>query len=159
MALITIEKAYPNPVNIPALIETVLTSYPVVSQGSTTFRVHEIEDVDESTVSADLDAIIAAHDHDVLTDEQAKAIAKATLLEQAKTYLSNQLANPNRNVTTIYNTIKGQVDANPTLLEMVTAQIAINSNCFVWTLNLITPTPLDRQRYILSVQMVIATIA
>jgi hypothetical protein len=103
--------------------------------------------------------IVDLHDPDVLTDEQAKAIAKATLLEQAKTYLSNQLANPNRNVTTIYNTIKGQVDANPTLLEMVTAQIAINSNCFVWTLNLITPTGLDRQRYILSVQMVIATIA
>lgn len=91
-----ITKAYPSPVNIEGLINTVLAIYPYVSSGENGFRVHNIAPENAQAVSDNLDAIIAAHDANILTiDQQNKiedASERANLLTQYNAAL-NQIAN------------------------------------------------------------------
>lgn len=73
-----IAKAYPNPVNVDGLIETVSAIYPNVSRGDNGFRVHNIAPENAQFVSDDLDAIIANHEPTELTLEQQAKIEDAT---------------------------------------------------------------------------------
>lgn len=116
-----------------------------------------VEAPDEVTLEQ-VQTIVNAHDPAILTPAQQKEAAQQILLANAKIYLSAQLAAPNPNITTIYNTVKAHVDSSPLLQQMVTNQITICSNSLTWVLNLLTPTALDRQRYLLCVQLVISTI-
>ncbi len=97
-----------------------------------------------------------------MTTEQTKAVARTLMLSNAKNFLSNQLAAPQWNAATlteVYTTVKVYVDSNPLLGQMVANQITLCSNSLTWVLNLITPTAVDRQRYLFCVQLVLATIA
>lgn len=114
-------------------------------------RVH----LPEGVVLADIQAILDAHNPATLSDNQKSNLAAAVALIQGKLYLRKQLVNSSPNVTTIYTTIKAAVDGNAHLLQMVNNQIALAETAFVWTLNLVTPTALDRTRYIFCVQMVV----
>lgn len=157
--MVDISKAYPNPVNIDALMETVRATYPEVSQGENGFRVHNVAPENEATVSADLDTIIANHNPATLTTEQQKAVARTLMLSDAKNYLSNQLQSASPNVTNIYNTVKAYVDGNPTLSQMLSNQISLFNTAYGVTINTTTPTAADRTRYLICCQLVLATIA
>lgn len=109
----------------------------------------------DGTTLQQIQATLNAHNPALLTTNQKSASAISVALEQGKIYLRQQLVNASPNVTTIYNTIKAQVDGNPHLLQMVTNQIALAETAFIWTLNLASPTAADRVRYIFCVQMVI----
>jgi hypothetical protein len=109
---------------------------------------------DTATLEAALDAAIAT-----LTAEQTKAVARQLMLSDAKNYLSNQLQAANPNVANIYTTIRAYVADNAILTQMVTNQITVAQTAFGWSLNLTTPTATDRMRYIVCIQLVIATIA
>lgn len=110
----------------------------------------------DGVILADVQAILDAHNPALLTDTQKNALAANVALIQGKLYLRKQLVNANPNVATIYTTVKGYVDGNAHLLQMVNNQIALAETAFVWTLNLITPAAIDRTRYLFCVQMVIA---
>lgn len=93
-----ISKAYPNPVNIESLMQTVRASYQA-SQGDDGFRVHNIAPENEASVSAALDLIIHQHNPATLTTEQQQRQTdsgeRATLLQQADnalTQITNDLA-------------------------------------------------------------------
>lgn len=86
--MVDVSKTYPNPVNIDALLETVRAQYPQVSQGDTGFRVHQIAPENVGTVSAALDAIIAAHSAATLTPTQKEL----TQADTAKTALKNLIS-------------------------------------------------------------------
>lgn len=110
-------------------------------------------------IESEIDSIIAAHDKDVLTDEQKVEQAALIAIQNGKQYLRQQLLNASPNVTTIYNTIKTHVDSNTYLSQIVDNQVALMSTSLGWVLNLETPTPQDRMRYILAVEQVIALLA
>lgn len=84
---------------------------------------------------------------------------RSVSINQARDYLRKQLASPSPNITTIYNTVKNVVDNNPTLLQMVNNQITITQNCFGFVINLVLPTPVDRQRYLFAVEIVVGLLA
>lgn len=145
--------------NMDKLLEDVFAQYPnaVYRRAETVFEVEH-----PSANSAAMDTLIAAHNPVTLTTEQTKAVARTLMLSNAKNFLSNQLAAPQWNaakLTEVYTTVKSYVDSNPTLGQMVANQITLCSNSLTWVLNLITPTAVDRQRYLFCVQLVLATIA
>lgn len=82
-------------------------------------------------------------------------MVRSISINQARDYLRKQLMSPSPNITTIYNTVKNVVDNNPTLLQMVNNQITITQNCFGFVINLVLPTPVDRQRYLFAVEIVV----
>lgn len=156
--MVDITKAYPNPVNIDALLETVRAQYPQVSQGDTGFRVHQIAPENVGTVSAALDAIIAAHNAANLTQDQQIQAAALVALAQCKDYLRRQLLNPSPNTTTIVNTLSAAINGNPHLLQMFNNQSALMIAANAWVA--IDPvTAVGRSRYILVVEMVIALLS
>lgn len=89
-----------------------------------------------------------------IADENTVATT-ASVAKTARRYLRDQLRSASPNVTTIFNTVKAFVDDNPTLSQMVTNQQALMSNSFTWILNLVTPTAVDRQRYLLIVEAIL----
>ena len=94
-----------------------------------------------------------------LAQSNAKAIARTLMLSTAKNYLSEQLQAASPNVANIHTTIRAYVADNAILTQMVTNQIAVAQTAFGWSLNLTTPTATDRMRYIVCIQLVLATIA
>ncbi len=102
------------------------------------------------------DALVLAEDENVEVD--AIEVSKQVTMRDAKDFLRRQLSKSSPNVNQIYTVIKSGVDNDPVLLKMVSNQIALMSNSLVWTLNLASPTTLDKQRYIYCVQIVIATL-
>jgi len=104
-------------------------------------------------------SIVTNHNASVLTDDQKVQNAQNAAINQARDYLRKQLLNASPNITTIYNNVKSYVDANSYLSQMVSNQITIMSNSFTWVLNLITPTAIDRQRYLLAVEIVVGLLA
>jgi hypothetical protein len=124
----------------------------IVSRGATAFDVM----IDDSVTQQQVQDVVDLHDPNVLSDAQQVEAAALVALGQGKIYLRNQLIKASPNVNTIYTAIKNAVDGNEYLLQMVDNVIAINSNAYVWTLNLVTPTALDKQRYIKCVMEVIA---
>lgn len=149
-------------VNWDLLIEEIKATYPnAVYQ---TYprpepQIAEIRVSDDALVEATLDTIIANHNPATLTTEQTKAIARTLMLSDAKNYLSNQLQAASPNVTNIYNTVRDYVGNNATLTQMVANEITLAQNAWGWTLNLATPTATDRIRYLICIQLVLATIA
>ena len=82
--------------------------------------------------------------------------AQTAALAQARNYLRKQLLNPSPNVAAIYNTVKSYVDANPHLQVMVTNNLNLCQNAFGWgVLDLIAPTAITRQRYLIAVELTI----
>lgn len=123
---------------------------------------HYFVEVPENITSQQVQTIVNAHNPATLTTEQQKAVARTLMLADAKSYLSNQLAQTqwnNARLTEVYNTVKNFVDNNTILSQMVANQITLCSNSLTWVLNLVTPTAIDRQRYLFCVQLVISTIA
>jgi hypothetical protein len=113
--------------------------------------IHNVQPEAEAVI----DAIIANHDHTVMTDDQKIQSAANVAVTQAKSYLRNQLLAPD-SIDTIYTALKVQVDSDSYLQTMVTSQIAITSNAFGWSLDLVTPSAIDKQRYIFIIQQVVA---
>jgi len=109
--------------------------------------------------------LIAIHDAFVASN-QALAIETATLtaaqnvaLNQAKTYLRKQLLNASPDMSVIFTTVKGYVDGNAALLQMVNNQIDLNRSAFSWpALNLVTPAAVDRTRYLRCIEDVVSLI-
>ena len=106
-----------------------------------------------------LETTLAAHDAGVFSDNQKLGSAQATALAQGKVYLKRQLLKPAPSVDTIFSTLIAAVEGDTHLAQMVTNQQAIMENAHGWILDLVTPTALDKQRYILIVQAVIALLA
>lgn len=147
----------PDPINHELLQEQLAQLGDIgLSKDSISWRV----DIFESGVTnAQVQAVIDAHDGTQKTDNQKIEESAEIALANGKLYLRKQLLNASPNVGEIYTTIKTAVDANPYLLQMVTNQIALIENSHSITVNLITPTPADRMRYILAVQQIIALLS
>lgn len=153
--MVDVSKAYPNPVNIDALLETVRAQYPQVSQGDTGFRVHHIAPENEGTASAALDAIIAAHNAATLTQDQQVQSAAIVALAQGKDYLRRQLLNPSPDTQVIVSVLSTAINGNAHLLQMFTNQRNLMIAANAWG-SIDTATAVGRARYILVVEMVIA---
>lgn len=91
-----------------------------------------------------------------IADNLALKAAALVAVTQGKDYLRRQMLKASPNVNDVYTTVKNVVDANTYLAQMVNNVVAINSNAYAWTLNLVTPTALDKQRYIKCVMEVVA---
>ena len=110
---------------------------------------------DTATLEAALDNANAG-----VAEEAALQTTRDIALASAKIYLRNQLRSVSPNPTTIFNTIKGYVDSNASLLLMVENQIDLMSIALVWTTATVKAGTLliDRTRYILAAQMVIGVL-
>lgn len=115
-------------------------------------EVHVTENADTSGV----EAAVNNHDRTVLTDEQKTQEASDILLRQGKLYLRKQLLDPNPNVDDIYTTFKTQVDGHTTLTTMVDNMTALVEVSMGWSLDLTTPTTVDKLRYVFICQLVIS---
>lgn len=107
----------------------------------------------------DLETVLATHDAGRVSDSQKLGSAQATALAQGRDYLQKQLLQAAPDIGAIYTALKAAVDDNADLAQMVTNQQAMIKNAHGWTLDLVTPTALDKQRYILVVQAVIALLS
>lgn len=116
-------------------------------------------EVPDNITLQQVQTVVNAHNPAILTTEQTKAVARTLMLSDAKNYLSNQLQAASPNVTNIYNTVKAYIDGNAILTQMVANEITLAQTAWGWTLNLVSPTPPDRMRYLICVQLVLATIA
>lgn len=116
-------------------------------------------EVPDNITLQQVQTVVDAHDPATLTSEQQKSIARTLMLSTAKNYLSDQLGAPNPNVPSIFTQVRDYVDGHPILTQMVTNEITLAQTAFGWTLNLATPTPTDRMRYLIIIQLVMATIA
>lgn len=118
-----------------------------------------IDVFDESITNAQVQAVIDVHDGTQLTDSQKLQQASQIALVQGKAYLRNQLLDPSPDVDSIYTTLRTHADSNTFLQQMVENQLTIDNNAYAWGMTidpLTISTSLDKQRYIASVQRVIA---
>lgn len=117
-----------------------------------------LDDETKTDITPDTSTLESALDSALLAATESQQIESAALvaLGQGKTYLRNQLVKASPSINDVYTATKNAVDSNVYLAQMVSNVIAINSNVYVWTLNLATPTALDKQRYIKCVMEVIA---
>lgn len=92
-----------------------------------------------------------------ITEENNQESAREVGLQKAKQYLAKRLADPNPDLNAIFTTVKGHVDSNATLQQMVTNQIAFTRGALAWPV-LDLATAQGKQRYLFCVQMVIATL-
>lgn len=114
----------------------------------------------QATLETALDNMLAK-----MATENQLISAQMIALSQARDYLKHQLLNASPNMTNIYLEVKKYVDDNSSLLQMVTNQLALMRNAYSiagivdWTVNLISPTAVDRARYLMAVELVIALLS
>ena len=116
-----------------------------VSADNATLTV-EVNDDIEVTL-ATLQTVVDDHNPDLTEDQQLKEAALVAI-EHGRRYLLRQMLSSNPNLGTIYTTIKSAVDSNTYLQQMVTNKLALMSLAYTWTINLTTPTNVDRARYV-----------
>lgn len=148
--------------NFDKLLEEIRASYPLANlstgnglDNTSGIRVQMPDGTNQATMDA-IGAIITAHNAAVLTSEQQIESARQAALNQARDYLRKQLLSASPNITTIYNNVKLYVDNNTHLSQMVANNLSLCQNAFVWgILDLVSPTALTRQRYLMVVQITI----
>lgn len=104
-----------------------------------------------------LAAVVTNHDPSQ-ADETALASAQSIALNQAKVYLRNQLRAASPNTATIVTTVKSYINGNAILNTMLSNQIALMNGAFGWSIDLNPATAVNRQRFLLAVEMVISLI-
>ena len=156
------ETYYPkDPVNMETLDTEIKASFPLAGLISDNggVRVSMPDGTNQATWDA-IGVIITAHNPTTLSENQKITAAQITALADARDYLRKQLLNPSPNVATIYSNVKAKIDDNPQLVQMVSNNLTICSNAFVWgVLDLITPTPLTRQRYLFVIELTLGLLA
>ncbi len=112
--------------------------------------------VPDGVLLSTIQVVVDAHIHTDKTSSQSNQIATDLLLIQGKAYLYNKLNSTNPNITTIYSVLKAVIDGDAILTQLLNNQLALMENSFGWTVDLVTPTTIDKQRYIIILEMVIS---
>jgi hypothetical protein len=142
-----ITRTYPDPVNVDALIETVRQTYPQVTQRSTEFVVHNVTD-DQPTNDL-INAIIAAHDDTVLTENQQNTALENLTRNDAIVYFRDGLAAAAGNgavIASLYTDARNYEQQNQMLTDTMLTLRTIEETAL--GLPLVLTTNQDKARYL-----------